>query len=74
METAIFSSGLEYTVVRPPRFVEGAIHGDKMHVAEDGPLPIGEVNPADIAQFMLKCFYEGSWIGKTPHVSSPGKK
>ncbi|TNV75670.1 hypothetical protein FGO68_gene9051 [Halteria grandinella] len=73
MEAEIFASGLEYTIARPPRLLENQVQGDKIFVGENVNVAMGEIHPKDVAQFLLMCLYEGSWINKTPHISSSKK-
>ena len=73
MEAEIFTSGLDYTVARPPRLLENTEQGDEIFVGEGVNIPIIEIHPKDVSLFMLKCFFQGLWINKTPHISSMKK-
>lgn len=62
-------SGLDYTVVLPPRLTNGAAVG-KYRVLPDG-LPRGgaTLSRADLAEFMLKQLSDPRWVRKTPYVA-----
>jgi putative NADH-flavin reductase len=63
------ASGLDYTVVLPPRLTNGAAIG-KYRVLPDA-LPRGgaTLSRADLAEFMLKQLHDPTWVRKTPYVA-----
>jgi putative NADH-flavin reductase len=63
------ASGLDYTVVLPPRLTNGAAIG-KYRVLPDA-LPRGgaTLSRADLAEFMLKQLRDPTWVRKTPYVA-----
>jgi putative NADH-flavin reductase len=70
MEKIVSQSGLEWTIVRPPRLT------DKPHTgkyrARDGHLPFAgfSIPRADVADFMLNCAEDRGWIGKVAGVAT----
>jgi len=63
------ASGLDYTVVLPPRLTNGAALG-KYRVEADGLPPHGNtLSRADLAEFMLKQLSDPAWVCKTPYVA-----
>lgn len=63
------ASGLDYTIVLPPRLTNGPAVG-KYRMLPDG-LPRGgaTLSRADLAEFMLKQLSDPTWIRKTPYVA-----
>jgi putative NADH-flavin reductase len=63
------ASGLDYTIVLPPRLTNGPAVG-KYRMLPDG-LPRGgaTLSRADLAEFMLKQLSDPTWICKTPYVA-----
>jgi putative NADH-flavin reductase len=53
MESVVRASGLEWTIVRPPRLTNGPL--TRSYAAEDGKMPRGSVvvSRADVADFLL---------------------
>ncbi len=62
-------SATDFTIVRPPRLLNGPFTGH-YRVLEDG-LPLGGVtiNRADVADFMLRQLTDAAWIRKGPYVA-----
>ncbi len=68
-ERIIARSGLDWTIVRPPRLTNGAHtgtyrHGDDIHAASVVPL----ISRADLADFMLRQLDSAAYVHKTPAV------
>jgi putative NADH-flavin reductase len=62
-------SGLDYTVVLPPRLTNGAALG-KYRVEADGLPTRGDtLSRADLAEFMLKQLSDPTWIRKAPYIA-----
>ncbi len=66
-EADILKSGLDYTIVRPPRLLDNPPKGE-YHVQDEGKLPGNEISRADVATFMLSTLYEKTWIQKIAHI------
>ena len=66
-EADILSSGLDYTIVRPPRLKDEPARGEYLEL-DQGKLPHNEISRADVAAFMLKCASEKTWIQKIAHI------
>jgi hypothetical protein len=64
----IQESGLDWTIVRFPRLVDGDRTG-KYRVAYVGRDSGMQVSRADAADFVLKELVEKKWLGKLPVVS-----
>lgn len=60
-------SGLDWTLVRPPRVVEGRPTG---HIAASSTLVGGRITQADLAAFMVNQLGDRTWIGEAPYVST----
>ncbi len=67
-EAMIVASGVDYTIVRPPRLMDKPPLG-VYDVVESGNTPHNEIARADVAHFMLKCLYDKLWVKQTPHIS-----
>ena len=68
-ERQLEASRMDYTVVRPPRLLNGPFTG-RYRVQEDGLPPDGvTINRADVADFMLRQLTDGAWIRKGPYVA-----
>lgn len=69
MQRAIASSGLDYTIVNPPRLLEGAGRG--RYRVRDHVLPPGGTQIAydDGADFIVKVLNEGSHIRESPTIA-----
>jgi len=68
----IRSSGLDYTIVRPPMLSDkpGGI-GLTAGYEPPRPVPVGR---ADLARFLLAAATEGTWVGGSPFVSYASRK
>ena len=72
MERVVSSSGLKWTIVRPPRLTNGSRTG-KVRV-EDGHLPGSVISRADVAWFMLNETEHPAHVGKIVGVChQPGE-
>jgi putative NADH-flavin reductase len=68
-ERQLEASAMDYTVVRPPRLLNGPFTG-QYRVQEDGLPPNGlTINRADVADFMLRQLTDAAWIRKGPYVA-----
>lgn len=68
-ERIVEASDLDYTVVHPPRLLDGPYTG-KYRVVADGLPPGGhELNREDLAEFMLAQVTDPTWIRKGPYVA-----
>ena len=68
-ERQLEASGMDYTVVRPPRLLNGPFTG-QYRVQEDGLPPDGlTINRADVADFMLRQLTDAAWIRKGPYLA-----
>lgn len=68
-ERRLEASPMDYTVVRPPRLLNGPFTG-RYRVREDGLPPGGvTINRADVADFMLRQLTDAAWIRKGPYVA-----
>jgi putative NADH-flavin reductase len=69
MHRIILQSGLEWTIVEPPRLLNGPRKG-KYRVAADAlPPSSSKINRADVAEFMLKQLASREWVGNTPYIA-----
>lgn len=64
-------SGLNWTLVRPPRIVDGAPRGP--FVADEKNLASVQVNVEDLADFILQQIDSSQWLGKAPLVANKSK-
>jgi putative NADH-flavin reductase len=70
MEDVVADSGLDWTVVRPPRLTNKALTGS-YRTASDRNLPGGRaVSRADLAHFMLRAIERPDLIGKTVRIAA----
>ncbi|MDB6122063.1 MAG: Flavin reductase [Pedosphaera sp.] len=70
MERVVIASGLDWTVVRPPRLTNGRLTG-KYRVREDHLPNFGfTISRADVADFMIKTAENRASIGKIIGVSN----
>jgi hypothetical protein len=60
-------SGLDWTLVRPPRVVEGGPTG---HVLASNTVVGSRITQADLAAFMVGQLDDHAYIGAAPYVSS----
>jgi len=68
-ERQLEASATDYTVVRPPRLLNGPFTGH-YRVQEDGLPPGGvTINRADVADFMLRQLTDSKWMRKGPYVA-----
>jgi putative NADH-flavin reductase len=68
-ERQLEASPMDYTVVRPPRLLNGPFTG-QYRVQEDGLPPGGvTINRADVADFMLRQLTNAAWLRKGPYVA-----
>ena len=69
-EAEVITSGLEYTIVRPPGLLDVPARGpSQIAILEEGELPTHEISREDVAYFMLKSLEEKSYFHMTPHIS-----
>lgn len=68
MESYVESSGLKWTIVRPPRLTDGA-HRGTYRAGERIPLNIASgISRADVAEFMLKQVEGTEFVGRKPSI------
>ena len=67
-EDFIIKSGLDYTIVRPPRLMDVPAKGN-IHATVSGRLPTMEISRADVAAFMLQSLAENSYSGQAVSIS-----
>jgi uncharacterized protein YbjT (DUF2867 family) len=68
-EGQLEASVTDYTIVRPPRLLNGPFTGH-YRVQGDGLPPGGvTINRADVANFMLRQLTDTAWIRKGPYVA-----
>jgi putative NADH-flavin reductase len=68
-ERLLEASSTDYTIVRPPRLLNGPAEG-RYRVQEDGLPPGGvTIDRADVADFMLRQLTDKTWIRKGPYVA-----
>lgn len=65
----IQASGLDWTIVRFPRLVDGE-HTGRYRVGYVGPGSGSQVSRANAADFILKELTEKNWLGKLPLISA----
>lgn len=69
-EEYIRSSGLEWTIVRPGAYLDGALTGEYRHgFAPDDRTIEAEISRRDVADFMLRQLEDDGYIGKSPGLS-----
>ena len=69
-EALIKQSSLDWTIVRPPRLIDGHRTGDYQHGFSTTASRIkGKISRADVADFMLKQVTDNTYIHQTPGVS-----
>ena len=69
-EQLLGASKVQWTIVRPPRLLNGRAIG-RYRVQEDGLPPGGVTIPrADVADFMLRQLHDSQWIRKSPYVAT----
>ena len=67
-EDFILKSGLDYTIVRPPRLMDVPAKGN-VHSTVSGRLPTMEISRADVAAFMLQSLAENSFSNQAVSIS-----
>ena len=68
-ERQLEASAMDYTIVRPPRLLNGPFTGH-YRVQDDGLPPDGlTINRADVADFMLRQLTDAAWIRKGPYLA-----
>ena len=66
-EADVEKSGLTYTIARPPRLMDGP-KKNHYEVRLDQTCPVAQINRADVADFMLKCVNENTYLNQAPAV------
>jgi uncharacterized protein YbjT (DUF2867 family) len=69
-EKTVRESGLDWTIVRPPRFVGGKARGGARVISEGGRGRLGHVVRADLADFLVECATGGKYAGEAVAVGS----
>lgn len=65
----VANSGLDWTVVRPPRLTNGP-HTGRYRSGNLRLGPFHKISRADVADFMLRLVEEGTYIGEAPNVTA----
>ena len=66
-EADVEKSGLTYTIARPPRLMDGP-RKNHYEARLDQTCPVAQINRADVADFMLKCVNENTFLNQAPAV------
>lgn len=69
-ERAVQASGLDWTLVRPPRFAAGKPRGGVRVIPEGEAGRLGHVVRADLARFLVQCATEGRYVHQAVAVGS----
>jgi len=69
-EQVVCASGLDWVLVRPPRFVTGKARGDLRVLREGEHGRLGHVVRADLAKFLVDCVSDDSYVGEAVAVGS----
>jgi uncharacterized protein YbjT (DUF2867 family) len=69
-EDVIRASELDWTIVRPPRFVGGSPRGGVRMIREGGNGRVGRVARPDLARFLLDCASEPRYVREAVVVGS----
>jgi uncharacterized protein YbjT (DUF2867 family) len=69
-ERAVRRSGLDWVLVRPPRFVSGRPRGTLKVIAEGEPGRLGRVVRGDLARFLVDCASEDRYVREALAVGS----
>ena len=69
MHRIIMGSGLEWTIVEPPRLLNGPPTGKYRVQADAMPPKSSSIHRGDVADFMLKQLTSKEWVGKTPFIA-----
>ena len=69
-EEIIRNSGLDYTIVRPPRLLNKPAKGNIfITTALSFKLPVMEISRADVADFMLSSATQNTYVNQTTSIS-----
>jgi len=74
MEGLIRASGVDWTIVRPPRLTTGPRTGAYRTGTDMSVGLTSSISRADLAEFLLDAAVEGSYVGETPTIASGLKK
>jgi uncharacterized protein YbjT (DUF2867 family) len=66
----LLASGLDYTLVRPPRLTDGPLTGRVRHAANLKLSPASSISRADVAAFMAEVALNGDYARSTPMITS----
>jgi uncharacterized protein YbjT (DUF2867 family) len=69
-EQAVRASGLEWVLVRPPRFVAGKPRGSIRVIREGQRGRLGHVVRADLARFLVDCAAKSKYVREALAVGS----
>ncbi len=69
-EDVVRSSGLDWSLVRPPRFTGGMPGGELHTIAEGQPGRVGHIVRADLASFLLACATDNRHLREAVAVGS----
>jgi uncharacterized protein YbjT (DUF2867 family) len=69
-EDVVRASGLDWTLVRPPRFTGGQGRGTVRVIPQGQPGRAGHVVRADLARFLLDCASKNLYMGQAIAVGS----
>jgi len=69
-EHVIRDSGLDWTLVRPPRFVGGQPRGHLKVIEEGGQGRLGHVVRSDLAEFLMDCATQNQYVRRAVAVGS----
>jgi uncharacterized protein YbjT (DUF2867 family) len=69
-EQAVRHSGLDWVLVRPPRFVGGRPRSNLRVIGEGQPGRLSRVVRADLARFLVDCVSDDRWVGQAIAVGS----
>ena len=67
-EDFIMKSGLDYTILRPPRLMDVPAKGN-IHATVSGRLPTMEISRADVAAFLLQSLAENTFVNQAVSIS-----
>ena len=70
MHRLIMQSDLDWTIVEPPRLINGPHTGQYRVAADALPSNSARIDRADVADFMLKQLATDEWVRKTPHIAN----
>lgn len=69
-EQVVRESGLDWTIVRPPRFTDGKPRGELRVISEGAGGRLGRVVRADLAKFLVDTATRGDYVGQAVEVGS----